>query len=270
MDGEDFRVNNLEARNKGSHVTLRNVNKTYGTEPDAVEAVRSATFEVSYGDFLTILGPSGCGKSTLLLLIAGLIPISNGEILMEGEPITKPRRDLGMVFQSPVLMPWRSVLDNILFPIDVLKLKRTEYIPEAMKLIETTGLSGFQDKLPMELSGGMQQRVSICRALIHNPSLLLMDEPFSALDALTRDEMNIELLRIWEKYKKTVIFVTHSIREAIFLSDNVLVMSRRPSIIMDNFRIDFPRPRSIEIQEAKEFNEYVAELRNAIIRSHEG
>lgn len=252
------------------HIALREVKKIYGSGPEAVEAIRSVNFEVPSGDFLSILGPSGCGKSTLLLLITGLIPISAGEILIEGEPVSKPRRDLGMVFQAPVLMPWRSVLDNILFPIDVLNLKRRDFLNEAMKLIETTGLLGFEDKLPMELSGGMQQRASICRALIHNPSLLLMDEPFSALDAMTRDEMNIELLRIWEKYKKTVIFVTHSVREAIFLSDNVVVMSRRPSVIMESLKIDLPRPRLIEMQETNEFNRYVAELRSLIIRSHEG
>ena len=168
-----------------------------------------------------------------------------------------------LVFQG------HTIFVNI-FPIDVLSLKRRDFLNEAMKLIETTGLLGFEDKLPMELSGGMQQRASICRALIHNPSLLLMDEPFSALDAMTRDEMNIELLRIWEKYKKTVIFVTHSVREAIFLSDHVVVMSRRPSVIMESLKIDFPRPRLIEMQETNEFNRYVAELRNLIVRSHEG
>lgn len=193
-----------------------------------LEAIRNISLHVADGEFVSLLGPSGCGKSTLLMMIAGLMAPTSGKIVIAGEQVRGPRPDVGVVFQNPVLLPWRSVLDNVLFPIELLKLPRAKYQVRAHDLLQMTKLEEFARALPRALSGGMRQRAAICRALIHDPSLLLMDEPFSALDAITRDEMAVELLRIWQGNRKTVVFVTHSIREATFLSDRVLVMGRRP------------------------------------------
>lgn len=247
-----------------AHVRVKNLRKTYQTRSDEIEAIREVQMEVAEGEFISILGPSGCGKSTLLMIVGGLLPLTSGTVTVGGENVSKPRRDTGVVFQAPVLMPWRTILKNVLFPIESLGLRQDDYIDRAHELLKMTGLSGFADNVPSELSGGMQQRVAICRALIHNPNLLLMDEPFSALDAMTRDLMNQELLRIWEEYKKTVLFVTHSIREAVFLSDRVFVMSPRPAVISEIVTIDLPRPRELAIEETPEFNEYVAHLRGLI------
>ena len=246
------------------HVRISDFSKTYKTRRDEIEAIRAVDMDVRETEFVSILGPSGCGKSTLLMAVGGLLPISGGRIEIAEQAVTGPRRDTGVVFQSPVLMPWRSILNNVLFPIECLGLSLGEYRPRAVGLLEMTGLEKFRDDFPSELSGGMQQRVAICRALIHNPSLLLMDEPFSALDAMTRDTMNQELLRIWEEFKKTVLFVTHSIREAVFLSDRVFVMSPRPAVMSLVVDIDLPRPRDLSIEETPEFNAYVTELRQAI------
>ena len=247
-----------------AHVRVKNLRKTYQTRSDEIEAIREVQMEVAEGEFISILGPSGCGKSTLLMIVGGLLPLTSGTVTVGGENVSKPRRDTGVVFQAPVLMPWRTILKNVLFPIESLGLRQDDYIDRAHELLKMTGLSGFADNVPSELSGGMQQRVAICRALIHNPNLLLMDEPFSALDAMTRDLMNQELLRIWEEYKKTVLFVTHSIREAVFLSDRVFVMSPRPAVISEIVTIDLPRPRELAIEETPKFNEYVAHLRGLI------
>ncbi len=246
------------------HVRVSDFSKTYKTRRDEIEAIRAVDMDVRETEFVAILGPSGCGKSTLLMAVGGLLPMSGGRIEIAGQSVTGPRRDTGVVFQSPVLMPWRSILNNVLFPIECLGLSLGEYRRRAIELLEMTGLDKFRDDYPSELSGGMQQRVAICRALIHNPSLLLMDEPFSALDAMTRDAMNQELLRIWEEFKKTVLFVTHSIREAVYLSDRVFVMSPRPAVISRVVDIALPRPRGLSIEETPEFNAYVTELRQAI------
>ena len=243
---------------------LANVRKLYGK----LEAIRQVSLDVAQNEFVSILGPSGCGKSTLLMMVAGLIQQTEGDVLIDGTPVRGPRKDIGVVFQTPVLLPWRTVLDNVLFPIELLKLSRAKYEQRAMDLLKMTKIDDFAQRLPRELSGGMRQRASICRALIHDPSILLMDEPFSALDALTRDEMGVELLRIWQANRKTVIFVTHSIREATFLSDRVVVMGRRPATIMEQLTIDLPRPRDISIMESERFNAYVRELRKAIEASH--
>jgi NitT/TauT family transport system ATP-binding protein len=251
------------------HIVLDGIAKEYASRGGPIEAIRSICFSVPHGGFLSILGPSGCGKSTLLHIIAGLLPPSGGTVAIEGRVVTEPRRDIGMIFQAPVLLPWRSVLDNVLFPIDILGWERRVYRERALQLLEMTGLADFRDRLPSELSGGMRQRVSICRALVYDPKILLLDEPFSALDALTRDEMNLELLRIWEQDRKTVVFVTHSIREAVFLSDRVLVMSMRPSVIIEDVRIDLPRPRTVELNEDLRFNQLCAQLRAGISRSHQ-
>jgi len=237
------------------------VGKTYA---GGVEAVREARFRVAPGEFLSLLGPSGCGKSTLLMMIAGLLAPSRGSIRVDGAEVQGPRRDVGIVFQSPVLLPWRTVLDNVLLPVEMLRLRRADYDRRAHDLLSMAKVDDFAAKLPHELSGGMKQRVAICRALVHDPALLLMDEPFNALDAMTRDQMGLELLRIWDVHKKTVVFVTHSIREAVFLSDRVLVMTPRPATIGFETGVKLPRPRTMDMQEADEFNRYVGLLRNSI------
>jgi NitT/TauT family transport system ATP-binding protein len=249
-----------------SALEIRAVRKVF----DRLEAIRSVSFDVKAGEFVSILGPSGCGKSTLLAMIAGLVPATEGQIALNGVAVTGPRPEMGVVFQSPVLLPWRRVLDNVLFPTELLKLPRSQSRERALELLRRAKIAEFADALPRQLSGGMRQRVAICRALVHDPYLLLMDEPFSALDAITRDEMGVELLRIWQLNRKTVVFVTHSIREAVFLSDRVLVMGSRPATIIDEVAVSLPRPRQIAITEETEFNRYVRHLRKAIEASHGG
>src|SRR5919197_2884802 len=246
-------------------VALDHVRKVYAS---GLEAIREVTFAVGPGEFVSVLGPSGCGKSTLLMMVAGLLPPSGGDIRVDGVPVRGPRREIGVVFQSPVLLPWRTVLDNVLLPIEMLRLSRERYVDRARELLAMVKIEDFAGKLPRELSGGMRQRVSICRALIHEPEILLMDEPFSALDALTRDQMGLELLRIWERHRKTVLFVTHSIREAVFLSDRVLVMTQRPATITHDLDVTLLRPRALDVQETDEFNRYVGILRKSIEASH--
>ena len=245
---------------------IRAVRKSY----EKLEAIRHVGFDVREGEFVSLLGPSGCGKSTLLMMIAGLIAPSEGTIVITGEEVRGPRREVGVVFQSPVLLPWRSVLQNVMFPVELQKLPRERYRRRALELLRMAKLDEFAGLLPRQLSGGMRQRAAICRALVHDPRILLMDEPFSALDAITRDEMAIELLSIWQAHRKTVIFVTHSIREACLLSDRVLVMGRRPSTIVEETAIALARPRTIAMTEDEDFNHYVRHLRQAIEASHEG
>jgi NitT/TauT family transport system ATP-binding protein len=245
-------------------VRIAALKKSFGD----LEAIRQISFDVADGEFLSVLGPSGCGKSTLLMMIAGVIDPSAGEIQIKGANVAGPRREVGVVFQSPVLLPWRTVLQNVLFPIELLKLPRAPYRQRATELLRMAKIDEFAGMLPRQLSGGMRQRVAICRALVHDPSILLMDEPFSALDAITRDEMAVELQRIWQANRKTVIFVTHSIREAAFLSDRVLVMGRRPATIIDELAINLPRPRHIAVTEDENFNRLVRHLRKAIEASH--
>jgi NitT/TauT family transport system ATP-binding protein len=253
------------ARGDGAAIVrIAALKKTFGD----LEAIRQLSFEVGDGEFLSVLGPSGCGKSTLLMMIAGVIDPTAGEIRIQDAKVAGPRREVGVVFQSPVLLPWRTVLQNVLFPIELLKLPRPQYRRRALELLRMAKIDEFAGLLPRQLSGGMRQRVAICRALVHDPSILLMDEPFSALDAITRDEMAVELQRIWQANRKTVIFVTHSIREAAFLSDRVLVMGRRPATIIDELTIDLPRPRHIAVTEDETFNRLVRHLRKAIEASH--
>jgi NitT/TauT family transport system ATP-binding protein len=251
-------------------VSVANVQKTYFTRQAPVQAVASASVNVARGEFVSLLGPSGCGKSTLLMMIAGLEQPTGGSIWLGGSEVKQPRREIGVIFQDATLLPWKSALENVLFPARILKLPLEIYRERAMELLAMVGLAGFEHKKPSQLSGGMRQRVAICRALIHDPDILLMDEPFSALDAITRDQMNVALSEILETYKKTVIFVTHSIREAAFLSDRVLVMGGRPSTIVLDEKMPFQRPRRFEIEETPEFAIVCRKLRLTIEEAHGG
>ena len=224
-------------------------------------ALERISFSVDEGEFVAVVGPSGCGKSTLLKILSGLLAPTAGSASLRGTPIVGPRRDIGVVFQAPVLFPWRTVLDNVLLPIDVQGLGRDRFMGAAMDLLALVGLREFERRYPWELSGGMQQRVAITRALIHDPAMLLMDEPFGALDAMTREHMNIELQRIWTERKKTVFFITHSIPEAVFLADRVLVMTPRPGRIVDDLRIELARPRTLDLMTTPEFGEYTRHIR---------
>jgi NitT/TauT family transport system ATP-binding protein len=251
------------------YVQVAEVSKIYGSgTPNAVVAVSSVSFSVPRGQFVAILGPSGCGKSTLLMMVGGLEPVTAGHIAVDGSAMAGPRTSIGIMFQDATLLPWKSALDNVLFPIRILKRPLDAYRESARQLLERVGLDDFANKKPHELSGGMRQRVAICRALVSDPELLLMDEPFSALDAITRDEMNELLLDLWQQYTKTALFVTHSIREAVFLADRVLVMTRRPATIVGDLTIPFARPRPMAIGESREFNEICGHLRERIEENH--
>jgi NitT/TauT family transport system ATP-binding protein len=237
------------------------VAKVFSGGARTVTALEAVSFEIETANFVSIVGPSGCGKSTLLKIISGLLPASAGKISVNGKPVTGPLENVGMVFQAPVLLKWRSVLGNILLPVEFAKLDLPSHVDKARALIKLVGLEGFEEMYPHELSGGMQQRASLCRALVTDPQLLLMDEPFGALDAMTRDELDMELLRIWEERKKTVLFVTHSIQEAVFLSDQVFVMSARPGRLIERIPIDLPRPRTLEMMSTAKFGEYTLRIR---------
>jgi NitT/TauT family transport system ATP-binding protein len=246
-------------------IEIREVAKAYRSRHgDVVQALTDVTLEVRDKEFVSLVGPSGCGKSTLLKLVAGLVPPTRGEIVIQGRPVREPFPDVGFVFQSAVLLPWRTVLDNVLFSIEMLGQSREHYRGRALALIELAGLAGFERKYPWELSGGMQQRVALCRALVHDPSLLLMDEPFGALDAMTREEMGLELLRLWEERPKTILFVTHSIPEAILLADRVVVLSARPGRIAHMLDVALPRPRRVEMEFDVRFQAHSEEIRSLI------
>ncbi|MDR0576714.1 MAG: ABC transporter ATP-binding protein [Candidatus Accumulibacter sp.] len=240
-------------------LSIRNLKKTFVTRDGELQALGSVTFDVYPEEFVSIVGPSGCGKTTLLKIIAGLTEQSEGEIVVDRANFD-PSREVGFVFQKALLLNWRRVLDNVLLPIEILRLERKKYVPKAMELLSLVGLEGFERSYPNELSGGMQQRVSLARALIHDPKVVLMDEPFGALDAITREKMNLELLRIWAESKKTVIFITHEINEAVFLSDRVVVLSARPSRMIDALDIDLPRPRNLDIRTSPRFGEYAIKV----------
>jgi NitT/TauT family transport system ATP-binding protein len=242
----------------------------YQTTSGPVEALRDISLTVNRGEFISLVGPSGCGKSTLLRIIAGLRPASSGAVTFNGVAVAGPISNIGMVFQSPVLLKWRTILDNVLLPVELTGRSRATYQQRAFELLRLVGLDGFANKLPGELSGGMQQRVSICRALLLDPPLLLMDEPFGALDAMTRDDMNFELLRIWGEglgvggQRKTIVFVTHSIQEAVILSDRVVVMSRRPGHIEAVRDIELARPRTIEMRASEQVGRLSLEIYRAL------
>jgi NitT/TauT family transport system ATP-binding protein len=245
-------------------IAVDRLSLTYGSGATGVLALSNISFSIADKEFISIVGPSGCGKSTLLKILAGLLPPSEGQASLNGTPIRGARRDIGVVFQTPVLFPWRTVLGNVLLPADVQGLDKEKMRKRAMDLIRLVGLEGFENRYPRELSGGMQQRVGIIRALIHDPAILLMDEPFGALDAMTRETMNVELQRIWMESGKTVLFITHSTSEAVFLADRVIVMTARPGKIGDVFDVDLPRPRSLDVMNTEKFGAYVKRIRVAL------
>lgn len=243
-------------------IAARGLDKRYATQSGAeIVALSNVTFDVHDGEFVTVVGPSGCGKSTLLRILAGILRKTGGDATLAGRAVDGPSREVGVVFQAPVLLAWRTVLQNVLLPIHIQKRADRDYGARARVLLRTMGLEGFEDKYPGELSGGMQQRVGIARALIHDPAVLLMDEPFGALDAMTREAMNLELLRVWTEARKTVMLVTHSIAEAVFLADRVIVMSPRPGRISEIVAVDLPRPRELPMMNTPEFGAYVASIR---------
>ncbi len=226
-------------------IELRDVSHVFGARSGPVQALDSVDLTVRVNEFVTLIGRSGCGKSTLLRLIAGLLVPASGTVTVDGRPVTGPSRDISMMFQQSALLPWRSVLSNVMLPVEVFRLDRHEHTDRAHELLRMVGLNGFEKRLPRELSGGMQQRVSLCRSLIQSPKVMLMDEPFSALDALTRTELSEELQRVQMELSTTIVFVTHSIDEAVLLSDRVAVLSPRPGRVTEIVEVDIPRPRSL-------------------------
>ena len=253
-------------------IKLVRAGMVYQTASGPVEALRDISLDVERGEFVSLVGPSGCGKSTLLRIIAGLRPATAGAVRVDGMQVMRPISNVGMVFQAPVLLKWRTVLDNVLLPAELAGRSPAGYRQRALDLLRLVGLGDFAGKRPHELSGGMQQRASICRALLLDPPLLLMDEPFGALDAMTRDDMNLELLRIWGEgrapggQRKTILFVTHSIPEAVILSDRVVVMSQRPGTIAAVEAIDLPRPRTVETRASEDFGRLSLAIYRALDR----
>lgn len=236
-----------------------------GRRRAAVPALADVNLEVEAEQFVTLVGRSGCGKSTLLRIIAGLLRPSGGIVSVDGTPVTQPRRDVSLMFQRPALLPWRSVLDNVLLPAEIHGLDRRESRRRAFELLELVGLEQFALRPPRELSGGMQQRVALCRALLPDPRILLMDEPFAALDALTREDLSLELQRIWGQHRKTIVFVTHSIEEAVLLADRVIVLTPRPGRISRIIPVDLPRPRSLGAsRDSDELHRRTAELHDLL------
>ena len=246
-------------------VEVSDVTRIFPTPEGEVRALDGISFDVRGGEFLSIVGPSGCGKSTLVMLIAGLMRPTSGVIAVDGRAVSRPQTELGIVFQNAVLLAWRSALDNVLLQVEMRGLAVRQYRGRAMELLRSVGLDGFERRLPHELSGGMRQRVAICRALIHDPPLLLMDEPFGALDALTRDQMTIDIQGICARGGKTVLFITHSITEAVFLSDRVIVMTPRPGRIDTTIDVDLPRPRRLAVRESPAFAAYAREIRDRFL-----
>ena len=246
-------------------IEAEKVNKFYRTLNGTVHALEDVSFTVSKGEFVVIVGPSGCGKTTLLKIVAGLLPFESGKVKINGVPLNGPSKSMGLVFQKPVLFKWQKVIDNVLAPIELMGLRKKDYYDRALELLKLTKIEEFKNKYPDQLSGGMQQRVSICRALIHDPDFLLMDEPFGALDAITRDKMGFDLLNIWEKKKKTILFVTHSIPEAIFLADRITVLGQRPAKVLEIIRVDLSRPRDLSMKGSKTFGDYTLRLHDLLL-----
>lgn len=251
-------------------ISIQNLNMIYRGRGAETVALKDAKLEIKEGEFISLIGPSGCGKTTLLRLIADLIQATSGEIIVAGKSPREARlaREYGYVFQAPALLEWRSVLKNVMLPLEIMDFSKAERKARAAKLLEMVGLKDFHSQYPWQLSGGMQQRVSIARALAFDPKLLLMDEPFGALDEITRETMNLELLRIWQETKKTVVFVTHSIPEAVFLSTRIVVMTPRPGKIERIIDVDLPYPRDTETRESQRFFELATEVRESLREVH--
>ncbi len=245
-------------------IELCDLRKTYQLGDESFVALDDVSLRIEEGEFFSLVGPSGCGKSTILNIVAGLVAESGGEARLASRLITGPSREIGMMFQTPVLLPWRTNLDNVLLPVEVFGLDRRQYADQAHKLLDLVGLSAFARRYPFELSGGMQQRVAICRMLLCDPVVLLMDEPFSALDEMTREYLNMELLRIWQDRRKTVVFVTHNIGEAVLLSDRIAVMSASPGRLKQVVAIDLPRPRSKATLVDPAYFRHVARIRSIL------
>ncbi|MCI0476034.1 MAG: ABC transporter ATP-binding protein [Anaerolineales bacterium] len=242
-------------------IRFQNVNKIYQTKNGSVQAVLDATFDIKQSEFVAVVGPSGCGKTTILKMLAGLVPYSSGTITIGEQRVEKPQTDVGIVFQDSIMLDWRDVLSNVMIQIDIRKMDRAKFQPVALELLSKTGLEGFERKKPYELSGGMRQRVSICRALVHDPPLLLLDEPFGALDALTREQISMDIQHLWMEKRKTALHITHSIPEAVLLADRVIVMSPRPGRIVEIMEIDLPRPRRLDKLPPR-FNDYAGHIRD--------
>ncbi|MEP6971437.1 MAG: ABC transporter ATP-binding protein [Betaproteobacteria bacterium] len=254
-----------------AHIAVRDLRQTFVRAGMVTHALDGLDLDVAQGELVSVVGPSGCGKSTLLRIIAGLLPCTSGEVRLGGAHVAGPQTDLGIVFQSPVLLDWRNVLDNVLIQLELRGLDPQQYRERAMQLLADVGLQGFENRRPRELSGGMRQRVAIVRALIHEPTLLLMDEPFGALDALTREQMRIDLEKLWLVQRHTLVFVTHGIAEAVALADRVVVMTPRPGRIEKIIPIDLTRPRNKAVVASVRFTEYCDEItecfmRNGVIR----
>jgi NitT/TauT family transport system ATP-binding protein len=254
-------------------VVCKDVHLTYASRGSTVEAIRGLSLVIRQGEFVSLLGPSGCGKSTLLNLVGGLRRPSGGSIEVYGEPVIGPLTNLGIVFQQDRLLPWRSAFQNVMLQAEVRKIRGPERVAlegRAHDLMAMVGLAGFEGKLPSELSGGMRQRCSLVRALVHRPELLLMDEPFGALDAMTRDQLNLDMQDLWKQFDAAVLFVTHSIEEAIFLGDRVAIMAPRPGAIVQEIEVPFPRPRSVELRDEMEFRYLVRTIRDIFTGSGMG
>jgi NitT/TauT family transport system ATP-binding protein len=249
----------------GALIDAQSISKTFEAGDETVTALRDVSFGIAKGEFVSLLGPSGCGKTTLMMILVGLINPDSGKAQIEGRQISEPFTDVGIVFQSPELLEWRTALQNVLLQIEIRRLPVRKFSARASELLAQVGLSGFENKFPFELSGGMKQRVALCRALVHDPEILLMDEPFGALDALTRDQMNLDLQRIWLERRKTAVLVTHSIDEAVFLSDRIIVMTPRPGTIAEIISIDLPRPRTLDIKDRPEFNAFTGRIRKRFL-----
>ena len=243
------------------HIRLQGVAKTYKTKSGVVDACGDINLDIAQSEFVAIVGPSGCGKTTILKMVAGLTPYTAGTIAIGGKRVDRPQTDVGIVFQDSIMLDWRDVLANVMIQIDIRKMDRAKYEPVAMNLLKATGLEGFEHKKPYELSGGMRQRVSICRALVHDPGMLMMDEPFGALDALTREQIAMDIQKLWMETRKTALHITHSIPEAVLLADRVVVMGPRPGRIVEIIKIDLPRPRRLD-KLPQAFNDYAGHIRD--------
>ena len=253
-----------DAAPRPAAIGIRDVSKSFTRRGAAVQALEHTELDIAPGEFVSLIGPSGCGKSTLLKLVAGLLEPTTGSVTVDGRQVTEPLPQVGVAFQKPTLLRWRTVLDNVCLPLVIDGDRRPESREHAKRLLEMMGLAGFEKHYPRELSGGMEQRVSIARSLVNRPSLLLMDEPFGALDEFTREDLNDELLGMWQREPKTVVFVTHSISEAVFLSDRIVVMSARPGRVHATVPVPLPRPRGRELRDDPEFYEAIRYVRSVL------